>query len=101
MLGDSLNAALEEQEKNKTKIKQREREKNRHKKELNNKSNSKINKTNDNIIIPGDSNPLDSEINIIENTSNKTNISINSKKTNPQINIKSNIRKKKIFNYFI
>ena len=93
MLGDSLNAALEEQEKNKTKIKQREREKNRHKKELNNKSNSKINKTNDNIIIPGDSNPLDSEINIIENTSNKTNISINSKKTNPQINIKSNISK--------
>ena len=93
MLGDSLNAALEEQEKNKTKIKQREREKNRHKKELNNKSNSKINKTNDNIIIPGDSNPLDSEINIIENTSNKINISINSKKTNPQINIKSNISK--------
>ena len=93
MLGDSLNAALEEQEKNKTKIKQHEREKNRHKKEINNKSNSKINKTNDNIIIPGDSNPLDSEINIIENTSNKTNISINSKKTNPQINIKSNISK--------
>ena len=38
MLGDSLNAALEEQEKNKTKIKQHEREKNRHKKEINNKS---------------------------------------------------------------
>ena len=92
MLADSVNAALEEQEKNKLKMKQeKEKNNNKYKNENNNNSFHKDNKPQKNIkvtkeIIPGDS----EEINAGEININKINIPKKPKKINPQIKINPN-----------
>ena len=81
MLNNSVNEALEEQEKNKHKRKQQEREKrmNKYKKE-NNTSN--LNKSKENMMMPGDTIPGDSEE---INTDNNINIT--------KINLPNNVKK--------
>ena len=101
MLDDSVNAALEEQERNKHKKRQKEREKNINK--INNDKNntSYSNKIQEDKTIPLDSFPGDSEeINIDNHSTNKINLPINIKKlkSNKNENIinNNNINKESI-----
>ena len=93
MLGDSVFAALEEQEKNKHKKKKQEKEKNinKYQKEENNKSFTKSNKISENKKIPEDIIPGDSEeINTNEININKINLPSSIKKINQPKKINNN-----------
>ena len=87
MLGDSVNAALEEQERNKHKKRQKEREKNTNKINKDKNNTSYSNKIQEDKKIPLDAFPGDSEeISIDKHSTNKINLPINIKKIKPNIN---------------
>ena len=87
MLGDSENAALEEQERNKHKKRQKEREKNTNKINKDKNNTSYSNKIQEDKKIPLDAFPGDSEeISIDKHSTNKINLPINIKKIKPNIN---------------
>ena len=83
MLGDDIQEALEEQEKNKVKKMKQEKEKNKNK---NKKENNNISYSKENMKIPDDSIPGDSE----EINKNEINISIHSKRAKPPMKIHNN-----------